>query len=1828
MNNKVPDGNLANSTDTTCKEHTSNFHDSELDDHDILANMDPDDVHMKKREERMLAQDERFGGATSIFSKQNLWRLAEWSDDSAKTGQPENETRDCWNDQRFEDLQRRLVFYNRRQADILAFQLSYIQVRGRAVWPRRLCTIIATDSDSGKGKKYLLFPDRGAALRHLSHFAGSPQSTFYDMVRPEQPVQFYADIDLDQEKLALALSLGIWSTPLELANEFASKLDEFLAHVGVPSVREGLCVSDSSARGPDDKWIKMSLHVACEHLVFTNVYKDLFRFTGNLYAFIEYKADCRSSGCTEGCSVTCPHLRWKYFTKAFGVFDIKVYGTNNQMRTLYSTKQGKDRFFRPLAGFNARTDALAIGPTSVAIEAFLANLPIGESHPRGKFFNVDVLTPYSKDWRCAQATDTVQFKDVDGLKIDCVPGARVFKKKEYATQYCNKLIAGGHAESQIVSQEVAPAKKDKKSFRYAGGHSESQIVSHKVAPAKKDDEKSFRYIAITSYAIYEAMRDAVPKKAWHFNSVFSPSRGCYLFYDLDDCNPPTFELFIRARNAYLRSIDKPPLDENLLRIKDNYHVVDRSWWFEDTTRCRSHVQQMSEFFKANEAFRELVVPRLAQNESNSEVTGKMKTVLDLQPYTGSLRDLGSSKFSVGRPLRVLQSHLPSVSAIFFEFFPNAQVTAPVTDRTHIDRSQQVVACERPLVWSNAIESAPADESTLPDRMKRTRGAWGNAALRPDIEKLMQLIAPTVWQEHGESFKLALTLVDLGVPKETIDEIRKVHKPMSSKQKGTEAQSYYFKNALSFSGDWQPSKRLAKYLQDSATPERSFEALKSSIGPLWLFVQKSSIKDAATFSALKKPKDMSDSEKAAHVASILGLPREFPAAKSYEVIDRPADFNNGYVSHLDLRTKPGSAEAVYVSAGLGGGKTEALMNDMTIQFFDQVINSFLVRGAQLCVMLSPRRVFSTSIADRGRQVMKAKGLNEHIDVVNYMDEKEYEIVSKGKTFLIISPESLHRLNLDLGYRTVLYIDEVEAILNSFTSSKTHICPRTGRSKKCDNMSVFERIVRSPNTSLIGFDAFLGSRTIDWSVAIGRDRISVYNYQMRRTRALTGLPDKWYTVPPADPPKKPQDKDEEAFRTAADCEDPHQLYDPVEPLMNLIVEKCKKGWSFFAMFGKVLDRSFAGTRPSVKLLKAEAHQIITHVVNKVKRRVPMKDEEVGVMWSLQNDFKALEDPNVAWKPLRGLCMSSTGNVGINHTEPGQFTARFGLITRSSANVREIMQGFARTRYPQTEKIFVLTLPTRGGKYDTVHRLMAEMSFDIRQQLVCGVRATAKAILQAYSEEDVRQAKRVLYPCCNCGDHNVHAAPAWLRSIYISSTLERGINMHFQFEVQAWFRQSAGIILASPEEVAAEISDAPLEGEEAAGVEDSKEKARDRMVESTKECLTVIKRIVEIDFHAIGLLVKLYQKTASESTATADPMRSTMERCLKKYQSVSRHTTLYKSRDGGSVFKSNMEDPGSVQLQGGFDLALDVFRPFVIDGSRPWEALANADVESAMRIERVPFQEMLRCDTIPAESRDIKVLQAQEVINIVDVLKLQSSWDVETKIPFDDERIDNMLAYLSEEVPLHQVETQFWSHLVMKKSWQRKRMTRFQRISTTFGRRTHAWPDPKAPSTLLSVQQMQKLLNFVFSSWIGAKFDRGYEGRKRKRVDGVLVNISPYAIRFTKPEETAEPDTSRSLGSFFSVYTYSTTEQFRDFQAYNDALPCKVWELRQCLESSYPHVKVDVLQNESTTEEDDTRSEDSMEVEPDAAAGCIAAHLAGSVLAAALLQAAVVAAHAVPG
>lgn len=215
-----------------------------------------------------------------------------------------------------------LEFFSEMEARFVAYQLQSTLVRGRLIWPSREAVIIARDvqyndkktNEIKLSKRYLLFPNRAASLRHLAIFAKTPAANFYDIIQGNTSVQFFADIDLDGEKLLMAQSLGIWNSHHDLMNTFAQEVDALLASKGQPSCFEDFVVSESSKK-IDGVWTKWSLHCAVSSLRFTQ--SQLYKFVDELYAHFDRKGDCRKDGCTEGLKSTCPHLKYKYLTLSF-----------------------------------------------------------------------------------------------------------------------------------------------------------------------------------------------------------------------------------------------------------------------------------------------------------------------------------------------------------------------------------------------------------------------------------------------------------------------------------------------------------------------------------------------------------------------------------------------------------------------------------------------------------------------------------------------------------------------------------------------------------------------------------------------------------------------------------------------------------------------------------------------------------------------------------------------------------------------------------------------------------------------------------------------------------------------------------------------------------------------------------------------------------------------------------------------------------------------------------------------------------------------------------------------------------------------------------------------------------------------------------------------------------------------------------------------------------------------------------------------------------------------------------------------------------------------
>lgn len=393
------------------------------------------------------------------------------------------------------------TFLNLNDAELASFELSYMQFEGETIWPRRKAVIIASDSPYIKfgknemGKKFLLFPDSNAALRYQNALANTPRSTFYSIIRIELPVDFYGDIDLDGELLRFIIDHGIFASPNELMDSFIQYIDLYLASMGVTAAGDRYAVSDSSKK-EGDVWVKWSLHFVARLLRFRDGH-GVFAFTNGFYDFVGGLGVC-NEGCPGTMHRDCQHRRAKIFSKFLGVLDQKVYSFRRQMRQLYSTKHGKERYLRCLEGFNDYTTAISQGPVVDAIAAFCPNPR--ESPREEEYFDLSLLPPLPDHWTGVCETDKVQITDFDSLLLDAVPGVKVFRKKKYAMEEIKRLTAQGKPRCQIVAHEYA---------RKVGTES---------------GNKCQRYLVLHDYDVYQTMLDTVPEASRRFHSVFIQQR--------------------------------------------------------------------------------------------------------------------------------------------------------------------------------------------------------------------------------------------------------------------------------------------------------------------------------------------------------------------------------------------------------------------------------------------------------------------------------------------------------------------------------------------------------------------------------------------------------------------------------------------------------------------------------------------------------------------------------------------------------------------------------------------------------------------------------------------------------------------------------------------------------------------------------------------------------------------------------------------------------------------------------------------------------------------------------------------------------------------------------------------------------------------------------------------------------------------------------------------------------------------------------------------------------------------------------------------------------
>ena len=261
--------------------------------------------------------------------------------------------------------------------------------------------------------------------------------------------------------------------------------------------------------------------------------------------------------------------------------------------------------------------------------------------------------------------------------------------------------------------------------------------------------------------------------------------------------------------------------------------------------------------------------------------------------------------------------------------------------------------------------------------------------------------------------------------------------------------------------------------------------------------------------------------------------------------------------------------------------------------------------------------------------------------------------------------------------------------------------------------------SPNTSIIGCDAFLGPRTVNWAVNIGRTRVKVFKYLTRRPRAKSGEPDKWF---PIALPEAPKDGGANEFY-------------PYEPMLNMLCEALKRDEDVYAFFLKVTNQTI-GKTGDVDLDRTKQHRIIMFFLDEIKRRTDIGEDQAKTMSRFRNDFPNLANPVGAWEGLRALLNSPTAGIGLNYDTPNHFNAVYTLTSRHAAPTREMLQGIWRVRHPVTGNIYVFTENSKGGGGpSSVHRVIAEMKYDLREQLVLGERLQLQA-----TSEDIRSANSV--------------------------------------------------------------------------------------------------------------------------------------------------------------------------------------------------------------------------------------------------------------------------------------------------------------------------------------------------------------------------------------------------------------------------------------------------------------------------------------------------------
>jgi hypothetical protein len=244
-----------------------------------------------------------------------------------------------------------------------------------------------------------------------------------------------------------------------------------------------------------------------------------------------------------------------------------------------------------------------------------------------------------------------------------------------------------------------------------------------------------------------------------------------------------------------------------------------------------------------------------------------------------------------------------------------------------------------------------------------------------------------------------------------------------------------------------SQDAKNYNEESTTKmieEYSPEKCKISIGTLFYYLQKDV--DTKTYKELVNP----------YVFDLL------TQQKIDELIH-----TQGYIEKKDRFVLPDvleNSKCTVIKAGLGKGKTTASVDHINTHTYDRII------------VLSPRRSFAKSVCNR---------LNEETkhEFVLYSTLKGKDYIIKNP-FIVIQVESLNRLELKEGDKTLLLCDEAESVFFQMTVTETH------KDKHIQNLDMFDMLFKTA-TKIICLDAFISNRTLE-TLRLMNVLYTYYNY----------------------------------------------------------------------------------------------------------------------------------------------------------------------------------------------------------------------------------------------------------------------------------------------------------------------------------------------------------------------------------------------------------------------------------------------------------------------------------------------------------------------------------------------------------------------------------------------------------------------------------------------------------------------------------------------------------------------------------------------------------------